>query len=84
MVIRYNKSEDSSSRHYISDNVKHPICSMPTIKPLTTKMIVKMDILNVNAGIYFDDVVTSAEKHTHQAYASTSLNNNDEIRIPIQ
>ncbi|KAJ8910637.1 hypothetical protein NQ315_012942 [Exocentrus adspersus] len=43
-----------------------------------------MDILNVNAGIYFDDAVTSAEKHTHQAYASTSLNNNDEIRIPIQ
>ncbi|KAJ8914111.1 hypothetical protein NQ315_014308 [Exocentrus adspersus] len=84
MVIRYNKSEGSSSRHYIGDNVKHPISSMPTIKPLTTKVIVKMDILNVNGGIYFDDSVTSAEKHTHQAYASISLNNNDEIRIPIQ
>ncbi|KAJ8914020.1 hypothetical protein NQ315_012043 [Exocentrus adspersus] len=48
------------------------------------QVIVKMDILQVNAGIYFDDAVTSAEKHTHQAYASTSLNNNDEIRIPIQ
>ncbi|KAJ8914008.1 hypothetical protein NQ315_012031 [Exocentrus adspersus] len=39
-----------------------------------------MDILDVNAGIYFDDAVISAEKHTHQAYASTCLNNNDEIR----
>lgn len=43
-----------------------------------------MDILNVNEKAYFDNTVVNSEKHTHQPYASTSLNNNDEIRIPIQ
>lgn len=41
-------------------------------------------ILNVNEKAFFDNSIVNAEKHTHQPYASTSLNNNDEIRIPIQ
>lgn len=42
------------------------------------------NILNVSEKALFDDAIVRAEKHTHQPYASTTLNNNDEIRIPIQ
>lgn len=43
-----------------------------------------MDILNVTEEVIIDDSITNAEYHTHQPYASTTFNNNDEIRIPIQ
>lgn len=42
------------------------------------------NILNVGERALFDNSIVNAEKHTHQPYASTTLNNNDEIRIPIQ
>lgn len=43
-----------------------------------------MDILNVTEKILVDDSITNAEYHTHQPYAATTYNYNDEIRIPIQ
>jgi hypothetical protein len=43
-----------------------------------------MSILDVEEQIYFDNSIINAEKHPHLPYASTSFNNNDEIRIPIQ
>lgn len=43
-----------------------------------------VNILNVTEPVYIDNSITSLEYHTHQPYASTSLNYNDEIRIPIQ
>ena len=42
------------------------------------------NILNVGEGVYSDNSITNFEYHTHQPYAATTLNNNDEIRIPIQ
>jgi hypothetical protein len=39
------------------------------------------EILNVNDSPVFD---TYAEKRTHPPYGSSSFNNNDESRIPIQ
>lgn len=38
----------------------------------------------VNEKAVFDNSITNAERHSHLPYASTSFNNNDEIRIPIQ
>lgn len=35
-------------------------------------------------SVPFDDTVTHMEFHTHLPYASMTLNNSDEIRIPIQ
>jgi hypothetical protein len=42
------------------------------------------EILNVNESPLFDTTIAYAEKRTHPPYASSSFNNNDEIRIPIQ
>ena len=42
------------------------------------------NILNVNERVYFDESIQSVETRTYQPYASTLLNNNDEIRISIQ
>lgn len=41
-------------------------------------------ILNVTEKALFDDSIVNSEFHTHQPYSSTTLNNNDEIRIQIQ
>ncbi|KAJ8939874.1 hypothetical protein NQ318_023214 [Aromia moschata] len=38
----------------------------------------------VTDHVYVGNSIVNAEYHTHQPYASTRLNNNDEIRIPIQ
>lgn len=43
-----------------------------------------MDVLNILHSVPFDDAVTHMEWHTHLPYASMTLGNNDEIRIPIQ
>lgn len=43
-----------------------------------------MDVLNISQSVPFDDSVAHMEYHTHLPYASMTLNNNDEIRIPIQ
>lgn len=43
-----------------------------------------MDVLDVMRSAPFDDTVTHIEWHTHLPYASMTLNNSDEIRIPIQ
>lgn len=43
-----------------------------------------MNILDVTEKAVIDNTITNFEIHTHQPYASTSFNNNDEIRIPIQ
>lgn len=41
-------------------------------------------ILNVlNKSVYEDDTIIRYDFHTHTPYASTTFNNNDEIRIPI-
>lgn len=42
------------------------------------------NILNVLEKPLFDNTIVNFEKHTHSPYAATNLNNNDEIRIPIQ
>lgn len=42
------------------------------------------DMLNIQEQVKVDTSITKLEYHTHQPYASTSYNNNDEIRIPIQ
>lgn len=43
-----------------------------------------MDILDITQGPTFDETLWEKEYHTHNPYASSKLNNNDEIRIPIQ
>lgn len=40
--------------------------------------------LRVGEGVLSDNSIVNFEYHTHQPYAATSFNNNDEIRIPIQ
>lgn len=42
------------------------------------------NILNVNEGIVQDNSIISYQYHSHQPYSSTTLEHNDEIRIPIQ
>lgn len=42
------------------------------------------DALDIMQSVPFDDTITHMEWHTHLPYASMTLNNNDEIRIPIQ
>lgn len=41
------------------------------------------DILNVENDFVVDDTITGYEMHSHLPYASQTLNNNDEITIPI-
>ena len=43
-----------------------------------------MEILDIAQGPTFDETLWEKEYHTHNPYASSKLNNNDEIRIPIQ
>lgn len=43
-----------------------------------------MDVMSVMQSVPFDDTITNMEWHTHLPYASMTLNNSDEIRIPIQ
>lgn len=43
-----------------------------------------MDILDIRQGPIFDETIWGKEYHTHNPYASSKLENNDEIRIPIQ
>ncbi|XP_044597508.1 uncharacterized protein LOC123274075 [Cotesia glomerata] len=42
------------------------------------------EILNIHRPIIFDDSIAHCEVHAHQPYASSTLNNNDEVRITIQ
>ena len=42
------------------------------------------NILNIGEHVLSDESVTDKELHTHAPYANTTLNNSDEIRIPIQ
>ena len=42
------------------------------------------NILKVNENVIQDDSIVSYQYHSHQPYTSTTFNNNDEIRIPIQ
>ncbi|XP_054260673.1 uncharacterized protein LOC129000130 [Macrosteles quadrilineatus] len=43
-----------------------------------------MDVLDIFSSVPFDDTISHMEFHTHFPYSSTTLDNNDEIRIPIQ
>lgn len=43
-----------------------------------------MDILDIKNGPTFDETLWEKEYHTHTPYASSKLQTNDEIRIPIQ
>lgn len=43
-----------------------------------------MDLLSIMSDTQFDDTVSHMEWHTHLPYTSMTLNNSDEIRIPIQ
>ena len=43
-----------------------------------------MDILAIAQGPTFDETLWEKEYQSHNPYASSKLNNNDEIRIPIQ
>lgn len=40
--------------------------------------------LKVTEPIFADNSIVNYQYHTHQPYAATTFNNNDEIRIPIQ
>ncbi|CAH0560525.1 unnamed protein product [Brassicogethes aeneus] len=42
-----------------------------------------MNILNVTDRAFFDYSLVNVEKHSYLPYVSNSVNNNDEIRIPI-
>jgi len=42
------------------------------------------EVLAVNAPIITDESIAHVQVHTHQAYASTTFNNSDEIRIAVQ
>src|SRR5205809_1440404 len=42
-----------------------------------------MSILQVTDPVILDDTIASKEYHTYLPYASTSYDNDDEIRIPI-
>lgn len=42
------------------------------------------DILNIAAKPEFDNRITGIQTHSYNPYANASLDNNDEIRIPIQ
>ncbi|XP_074109286.1 uncharacterized protein LOC141534041 [Cotesia typhae] len=42
------------------------------------------EILNIQQPIIFDESIAHYESHAHQPYASSTLNNNDEVRITIQ
>ena len=42
------------------------------------------NILNVLEKPAFDNAIINFEKHTHGPYSANNLNNNDEIRLPIQ
>lgn len=42
------------------------------------------NILKIGEQILHDDSIVGYQYHTHQPYSSTTLNNSDEIRIPIQ
>ncbi|XP_053598636.1 uncharacterized protein LOC128668856 [Microplitis demolitor] len=41
-------------------------------------------ILDIQRPIIFDESIAHYELHAHQPYASSTLNNNDEVRITIQ
>jgi hypothetical protein len=43
-----------------------------------------MDVMSIMKSVPFDDTVTHMEWHTHLPYASMTLNNSDEVRIPVQ
>lgn len=43
-----------------------------------------MDVLGLMQSVPYDDSIVHLEWHTHLPYASMTLKNNDEIRIPIQ
>lgn len=43
-----------------------------------------MDALNLLQSVPFDDSFSNLQFHSHLPYANMTLNNNDEIRIPIQ
>ena len=42
------------------------------------------DIFNITAPCHWDESVSHVKIHAHQPQASSSLNNNDEIRIAVQ
>ncbi|XP_044575218.1 uncharacterized protein LOC123259024 [Cotesia glomerata] len=42
------------------------------------------EILNINKLIIFDEAIANCEAHSHLPYASSTLNNSDEIRIAVQ
>jgi hypothetical protein len=42
-----------------------------------------MALLALESQAEYDNLISGMEYHTHQPYASTTYNNNDEIRIPI-
>lgn len=42
------------------------------------------EIVNIQSPIIFDESITHCEIHAHKPYASSTFNNNDEIRIAVQ
>ena len=42
------------------------------------------EILTIQKPIIFDESIANYETHTHQPFASSTFNNNDEIRIAVQ
>lgn len=40
-------------------------------------------MLDIDNPVEYSDTITSLEYHSHKPYASSTLDNNDEIRIPI-
>lgn len=40
-------------------------------------------MLDIESPVNYSDIITGMEYHSHKPYASSTYNNNDEIRIPI-
>ena len=65
----------SFSRVYVSNFDKENNISVPIIVDA---------MLSIEKKVNFDESVTLCEIHPHQPYASSTFNNNDEIRISVQ
>ena len=46
--------------------------------------MIQEDYLDIESDVQFDESVVSIEERSHQPYSSTTMNNSDEIRIPLQ
>lgn len=51
---------------------------------MSSAIVDENSLLNIFGEVEFDEIITKYEYHSYQPYASATLKNDDEIRIPIQ